>query len=643
MNSPPLLRYTPSIIDRYPQDDLECYKLPESVAMFCLPLGSTIECWSKENSKVLPLLSNFILTLDSGSIVYGVALTFYENFPLDELDTLTNAELKKLGYFSGFEQINKKLVVNKSICLLSRWPFFDLFEGFLNYLYKSVFRSIKNPLSLPVEVYISHFMMNIPFPSLQRPKIRIQLSQLEEDQLTLSNPFGETPLPLSGASFINFLTLGPENCINVFLFALTEQKMLLHSLRLDVLTSVAEALTSLIFPFEWQCPYIPMCPLALCDVLNAPLPFIVGVDSRYFDNQLPPSDLICIDLDTRSIYMSETKRYLNAYKLVPKKAYKNLKKTLEIIDLKMNNTMIEMKKERPSISFSQLSKKLESQFGIEIQEAFLQFMTFIFKDFRKYLKPIKKKKVGSTDPSSLFDFQNFIMSRDKSHHQFYTFLTNTQMFTKFIEERTFSSDKYTYLAFFDECLNRIESTENADFSTFQLIELDDRDKNDRTVFISDPESLVNLADYKKQTYKYSKFGPFNHELFLKEPILSHFDNCRKPSIESRSFESICGNYTNNQSTSNLNLQQNLTSSPMMMKRTKHEVRSAQRVAKRLAETPLTWAKCLISYSYSIWFVHLHSYIRANQQLTLKAKLEIAFNILLRMQSLALHPLDEGRF
>ena len=357
---------------------------------------------------------------------------------------------------------------------------------------------------------------------------------------------------------------------------------------------------------------------------------------------MPPADLICIDLDTRSIYMTETKRHLNI-KLVPKKAYKNLKKQLEAIALKVNLKMLEMKKDKPSISFNQLTKTLENQFAIEIQEAFLQFMTLILKDFRSYLMPIKKQpSIGSTDPNSLFDFKEFIMSRDKNYHQFYTLLMNTQMFTRFIEERTFFSDKYTSLAFFDECLNRIESTENVDFSTFQLIELDDRDKNLRTTFISDPESLLSSADYK-QAYKYNKFGPLNHDLFLKEPILSHFETYRKSSVDSRLFDnSLSGNLKDRESISNLNLyQQNTTSSsPMMMKRTKHEVRSAQRIAKQSAETPLTWSKCLISYCYSIWFVHLHSYVRANQQLPLKAKLKIAFNVLLRMQSLDLHPLDE---
>lgn len=61
--------------------------------------------------------------------------------------------------------------------------------------------------------------------------------------------------------------------------------------------------TQMIFPFQWQCPYIPLCPLSLAGVLNAPLPFIVGVDSRYFDLYDPPPDVVCVDLDTNTIYL----------------------------------------------------------------------------------------------------------------------------------------------------------------------------------------------------------------------------------------------------------------------------------------------------------------------------------------------------
>lgn len=58
----------------------------------------------------------------------------------------------------------------------------------------------------------------------------------------------------------------------------------------------------MIFPFHWPCPYIPLCPLALADVLSAPCPFIVGVDSRYFDLYDPPPDVSCVDLDTNTIF-----------------------------------------------------------------------------------------------------------------------------------------------------------------------------------------------------------------------------------------------------------------------------------------------------------------------------------------------------
>lgn len=49
----------------------------------------------------------------------------------------------------------------------------------------------------------------------------------------------------SGASFLKLLqNLGPENTCTLLLAVLTEQKLLLHSLRPDVLTSVSEALVS---------------------------------------------------------------------------------------------------------------------------------------------------------------------------------------------------------------------------------------------------------------------------------------------------------------------------------------------------------------------------------------------------------------
>lgn len=49
----------------------------------------------------------------------------------------------------------------------------------------------------------------------------------------------------SGASFLTLLqNLGPDNAVALLVAVLTEQKLLIHSLRPDVLTSVGEALVA---------------------------------------------------------------------------------------------------------------------------------------------------------------------------------------------------------------------------------------------------------------------------------------------------------------------------------------------------------------------------------------------------------------
>jgi hypothetical protein len=51
-------------------------------------------------------------------------------------------------------------------------------------------------------------------------------------------------LCFSGAGFrVLLMNLGPDNCLMILLLALTEQKLLVHSLRPDVLTAVAEAVS----------------------------------------------------------------------------------------------------------------------------------------------------------------------------------------------------------------------------------------------------------------------------------------------------------------------------------------------------------------------------------------------------------------
>lgn len=49
----------------------------------------------------------------------------------------------------------------------------------------------------------------------------------------------------------------------------------------------------------------------------------------------------------------------------------------------------------------------------------------------------------------------FLKSRERTQQKFYLQLSRTQMFTQFIEECSFVSDRHTCLEFFDECVQKV--------------------------------------------------------------------------------------------------------------------------------------------------------------------------------------------
>jgi hypothetical protein len=57
------------LLGRYPEEDNEMFPLPESVPVFCLPMGATIECWPAQTKYPVPVFSTFVLTGAAGDKV----------------------------------------------------------------------------------------------------------------------------------------------------------------------------------------------------------------------------------------------------------------------------------------------------------------------------------------------------------------------------------------------------------------------------------------------------------------------------------------------------------------------------------------------------------------------------------------------
>ena len=462
--------YKPAVLAQFPPEETPDHpSLAPNVDIFCLPMGAVVECWPRKATVPPRTHSTFVLTNETGRKLYGVAVSFYERYE----DDLSETQRETLGLEADApipgscsdnsstndpaEQMN--ILTNKAICLVSRFPFFTAFKRFLFFLHRMAVSDKVYPI--PLERYVSYLLYEVPFPSPRRPRV---LMSIGHETIAFDNP-DDNPLPISGASFFDFLkNLGADNGMYVLLLALMEKPILVHSLRPSLLTSVAEAITSVIFPFHWQCPYIPQCPLDLAGVLHAPMSFICGVDSRYFElYEDPPRDVTCIDLDTNTISASDVRRSLKLSAL-PRRPAKQLKATLErlynrVHEEDWNVTTMRRSNDFVPIDVDYAHLKRRRLLELEIQGAFLHFMASLMAGYKDFLRPLKgAPRPGATDLAQLFHLPAFLASRPSlvgGAADFWRPFAATQGFTRFVEERSLLSEHNAFLAFFDDCIDKL--------------------------------------------------------------------------------------------------------------------------------------------------------------------------------------------
>jgi len=146
--------------------------------------------------------------------------------------------------------------------------------------------------------------------------------------------------------------------------------------------------------------------------------------------------------------------------------------------------------------------QLERNMETRIRDVFLRFMCTCFYGYKQFLRPIlRRPNQLSTDASILFDFENFLRTRDSSYWKFYLYTSRTQMFSRFIEERSFLSSStlnqttlindnlhHNYsLAFFDECCAKIQANiANNEPQSVSLLDTQNTTMN----FLSEKTTLI---------------------------------------------------------------------------------------------------------------------------------------------------------
>ncbi|XP_040599607.1 DENN domain-containing protein 5B isoform X1 [Mesocricetus auratus] len=332
----PLRRtFKSKVLAHYPQS-LEWSPFDQdAVNMLCMPKGLSFR--TQADSKE-PQFHSFIITREDGSRTYGFVLTFYEEVTSKQICTamqtlyqMHNAEqyssvyassscsmdslassidegdatsLLKLQRYNSYDINRDTLYVSKSICLITPLPFMQACKKFLFQLYKAV--TSQQPPPLPLESYIHNILYEVPLPP---PGRSLKFYGVYEPVICQRPGPNELPLsdyPLREA----FELLGLENLVQVFTCVLLEMQILLYSQDYQRLMTVAEGITTLLFPFQWQHVYVPILPASLLHFLDAPVPYLMGLQSKEGTDrsklELPQEANLCfVDIDNHFIELPE--------------------------------------------------------------------------------------------------------------------------------------------------------------------------------------------------------------------------------------------------------------------------------------------------------------------------------------------------
>jgi hypothetical protein len=254
-----------------------------------------------------------VLTTANGDRLYGGALVVYDDHR--DINYFQDA-LRNTGYkgeiptwmhhvdeprssknTSGYSDV---VFLPQCLVVLSHYPFYDIWRKFLLQLYR--ISLVEAPL--PIERFIANFVREVPLPP--PGKVQINFGFTVKETWTIERP-PENELPLANFSFKPLFTfLSVSNVMVVFSCLLKEMRVALCCKSYSILGPVAEALTSLLFPFHWEGMYLPIMPYSLLDILDAPVPFLVGLHSRYLTEVEPeqrPKGVVFVDLDCDEVHL----------------------------------------------------------------------------------------------------------------------------------------------------------------------------------------------------------------------------------------------------------------------------------------------------------------------------------------------------
>ena len=423
-----------------PQDSIptKLYSYPEKVQRYedsaiqllSMPSGITIR-----ESSFEPVSHNFIVTRGNGSKYHGSCVTLQDT------------------------TITEDYYISKCIVLISDFPFYSTLQSCLSEILK-LLSSPKPEVTL--ESYIYNLINTVTLPNND---CILRMYTPTHTPMYCILP-SKDDLPVFQLGYLQLCRfLNPSNLIKVITCILLEHCILIQSDNIDKLNYFCESLSSLIYPFIWTYPYVPILPSPSLEFLDVPLPFIIGwvsqgnsyIDSENFSGAYCRINLssACVEFSEHNIpqlpfseqFHNKLTNLYNVHLLSDSRSLEtseeqvsSLTELMSIVEdisnirvqSKSNKRENLYKKELKSADESVFIKEYVSgmDFDCKVRNLFYSLFLNTFSDVAKFIiKPNSETMLTRT-----FDKISFLSEKTAKDREFLALFFETQMFTKFIDD-----------------------------------------------------------------------------------------------------------------------------------------------------------------------------------------------------------------
>ena len=362
--------YSPFVKMKYPPDYDD---LPFGFEMFCFP---DAEYWSPDEDKppVPSKTYSLVLTKENGT--------------------------RKFGYCTRIIPEGGGMVLPLAYCIISSqksriYPMIlrelEAQHGADDDLTKEIFRLLHAqsfPATVNEPIFISHSGKIIK--QIKRPMD----SCCDHDLIGL------------------FKVVGIDGLIEIFHSILLERKIIILGAYMEQICDTIDSLVCILSPFAWQHTLIPLLPSSLIHILEAPTPYIIGMqDNDKFDLSVMEDleDVMIVDLDYEAMPICKTSWDYD-------EAFMNCESV---------KCLIERLEDVETVTKNEYDSAL---LNVMITEAFTKFFLAIIGDCSKYIKS------SCHTPIPKFERQQFLNSATlcRRTKEFLATFTQTAMFNSFI-------------------------------------------------------------------------------------------------------------------------------------------------------------------------------------------------------------------